>query len=233
MNRSLLFAAALGFTSITVPAQVLFNYSWTTFNHDTAPSLSIPDANATGVTDIRTIVGDALQILKVTIGIEAAGNYNGDLYVTLQHGSAFSVLLNRPGRSVENSFGYSDPGFNVTFSDTAPSGDIHTAHNSVTPPGGTPLTGLWQPDARIVDPSVSLNSSQRTAFLSSFKGQNISGDWILFAADLSGGGQTQILSWNLQITTVPEPSQTALITATTLFTLAILRRRFMLQYRAE
>lgn len=222
MKRPLLYVTFFGCLATTAPAQVLLNYSWSTFNQDTF--LSIPDANATGISDIRTIVADALQILDIAINIEASGNYNGDLYVTLQHGSGFSVLLNRPGRTTGNSFGYADKGFSLTLSDSASNGDIHTYRTVVTPASGAPLTGIWQPDGRLADPSASLVSSPRTALLGSFQGQNPDGDWTLFAADLSPGGQTKIISWGIQVTVVPEPRETAQFTVISLLCLASLKK---------
>ena len=110
-----------------------------------------------------------------------------------------------------NSFGYADGGFGVTFSDTAPNGDIHTYPSPVVPPG--PLTGLWQPDGRNVNPSLVQDSDLRSAFLSSFNGLNASGTWTLLVADLSPVGSGVFASWGLEITgaIVPEPATTALL----------------------
>lgn len=204
----------LGLSAAASHGQVLLTYNWSTFDGQT--ELAIPDANATGVSDVRTIVGEALQIISLAVRFEALGTYNGDLYLTLQHESGFSVLLNRPGRSNGNSFGYGDAGLNVIFNDTASNGDSHVYRDILTPSSGAPLTGTWQPDGRLADPSFSLTTSPRSAFLNSFAGKNAEGDWTLFAADLSAGGQTQILSWGLDITVVPEPAGYAWATSTAL-----------------
>lgn len=211
----------VGLSTAVSHGQVLLTYNWSTFDAQT--ELTIPDANATGVSDARTVVGAALQIISLAVRFEASGTYNGDLYLTLQHNSGFSVLLNRPGRSSGNSFGYSDAGLNVTFSDSASNGDVHTYRDIFTPPAASPLTGIWQPDGRLEDPSISLTTSHRSAFLNSFAGKDASGEWTLFAADLSAGGQTQILSWGLDITVVPEPSEFALATSAVLGALALAR----------
>ena len=64
--------------------------------------------------------------------------------------------------------GYGDSGFNITLSDSAPNGDIHNYRAVFTPEAGSPLTGVWQPDGRHADPSMVLDSTARTATLSSF-----------------------------------------------------------------
>jgi subtilisin-like proprotein convertase family protein len=222
MKSPVIYALLLLAAAATTPAQILLDYSWTTF--DNVPSLTVPDANATGVFDLRSIAAGALKILKIEVTFEAAGNYNGDLYLTLQHDSAFGVLLNRPGRSADNSFGYPNAGFNVTFADGAANGDIHTYQEKITLADGAALTGIWEPDARTADPGLTLTTSPRSAYLNSFQGQNVTGDWTLFAADLSGGGQTQILSWGLQITAVPEPRATCYLTTLALLLFAALRK---------
>lgn len=222
MKAPIIHSIILGAAILNAPAAVL-SYSWTDFGGNS--SLPIPDANATGVSDTRSILAEALEILMVTVFFETVAEFNGDLYVTVQHNSGFSVLLNRPGRSAENSFGYSDQGFNVAFRDNAANGDVHTYRQTVTLSEGSPLTGIWQPDARTADPATSLTSSPRTAPLSSFQGQSVAGEWTLFAADVSPGGQAQILSWGVEIVIVPEPHETALATALSLFGLAFLKKR--------
>jgi hypothetical protein len=40
---------------------------------------------------------------------------------------------------------------------------------------------------------------------------NANGTWTLFLADLSGGDQSQLLNWGLEISVVPEPTTWALL----------------------
>jgi subtilisin-like proprotein convertase family protein len=47
--------------------------------------------------------------------------------------------------------------------------------------------------------------------LSSFNGMDPNGQWTLFIADTSAGGEGTLVNWGMQITTVPEPSMAALI----------------------
>ena len=193
----------------------------------------IPDADDSGVVDTRTISTSTAPIdeIRVTLNISGTGSggFNGDLYATLQYLTGFSVLLNRLGSRAANSSGYSDNGLNVTLDDGASNGDIHVyrfrlSGNHDTPLGG-PLTGTWAPDARNADPSVVVDASSRTEFLSSFSGLNPNGDWTLFVADLESGGTSRLNSWSLDIASVPESRQYAMLAAMSLLAFAIWRRR--------
>jgi MYXO-CTERM domain-containing protein len=46
--------------------------------------------------------------------------------------------------------------------------------------------------------------------LGSFAGSDPNGTWTLFLADLSSGAQSTVVSWGLDIITVPEPSTVAM-----------------------
>ena len=48
-------------------------------------------------------------------------------------------------------------------------------------------------------------------FSTAFSGQNPNNTWTLFFADTSAGGTTTLNGWNLDVTAVPEPVNTALI----------------------
>jgi len=170
-------------------------------------NLAIPDGSAIGQFNSQIIDSpfDSIATLKVSLDIE--GDFNGDLYAILSHESgAYSVLLNRVGRTSANPFGSTDHGLNVTFEDAA--ADIHTASPS---PAG--LTGTWSPDARKTDPGSTLDSDPRTAFLSAFQGIDPDGEWTLFLADLEPLGTSTLVSWGLEfepthISTVPDSGST-------------------------
>lgn len=197
-------ALVCGAALSSLQAQILLQESWTTFDGG-APSLVIPDNNATGVSDIRSVASMFLPIIEVRVWVKTEGNFDGDLYFTLQHNGSQAVLLNRPGRSGSEPFGYDGGSMDITFHDGAANGDIHTYRNVTTPISGATLTGSWQPDGRDVDPALSVSGTPRTAMLGVFSGQDVNGEWTLFAADVSGGGDTRILSWGMDITVVPEP----------------------------
>jgi subtilisin-like proprotein convertase family protein len=207
---------------LTTHAQIVETYTFTTFGAE--PSLAIGDGNASGVSDVRTLDSAIMAIESLTVSLDISGEFNGDLYAYLRHDSGFSVLLNRPGRSADAPSGYGDSGLTITLSDFALNGDIHNYRDVITPTAGSPLTGVWQPDSRNVDPSVVLDSSARTALLSAFAGLNASGDWTLFVADLQSGGTSTLNSWSLEIVPVPEPHGYAMVVGAGLLALAFLRR---------
>jgi subtilisin-like proprotein convertase family protein len=188
--------------------------------HAALTPLAIPDGDINGVSDTFNVASAYTQInsLRVILNISAPGGdgFNGDLYLTLAHDTGYSVLLNRVGRRSGSAFGYGDSGFfDVIFDDAAPNGDVHAyrtkATGSQTTPLAGPLTGTYQPDGRAVDPDAVLDTSPRTAMLSSFLGLAPNGDWTLFVADVSSGGVSRLENWSLEIngeifTAIPEPS---------------------------
>jgi subtilisin-like proprotein convertase family protein len=166
----------------------------------------IPDASVSGLSStLPGLSGEVGYITNVTVTVQLSGGYNGDLYAYIAHSSGFSVLLNRVGRTSGNSFGYGDAGFSVTFSDIAAS-DIHLYGGN----GGSALTGTYQPDARNFDPALALDTTPRSAYLNSFNNLDPNGSWTLFLADMSGGEQTTLNNWQVNVSTVPEPGPIAL-----------------------
>jgi len=222
--RATLFATCLLGGALTSRSQIFLDSRWTTFNSQ--PSIAVPDMNLGGVTDTETIsLGAAYnKLASISIFVDVEADFDGDLYAYVQHGSTYAVLLNRPGRTTGNTFGYADKGFTITLRDGAPNGDVHNYQNVMTPATGTKLMGTWQPDARAVDPRTSLSTSQRTAFLSAFQGQDPNGEWTLFVADSSSGGTAKILEWGVIVTAVPEPRATAAFIASVLVAFASYRK---------
>ena len=149
--------------------------------------------------------------------LNLTGGWNGDLYAYVVHGTGFSVLLNRPGRSLGSPDGAASSGMTIELSDLGLS-DIHTA----IPMGGGTVSGIYQPDGRASDPLSVLNTDPRTSMLASFNGLDPNGTWTLFVADQSPGETSTLQSWSLTITTVPEPSAALL---TLLSATAMLKRR--------
>lgn len=182
------------------------------FTWSSSPGATIPDGSDLGVADSINVAfaeGHTITGLRVTLDI--SGGYNGDLYAYLYHESGqdigFSVLLNRPGRTASDPDGYPDAGFRITLDDSA-SADIHSYRLTLNPNGDV-LQGVWQPDARNVSPYSVLDSSARSAFLSSFLGHDPRGDWTLFVADVSPVGGSTLNSWSIEIVTAPEPGSLA------------------------
>lgn len=167
----------------------------------------IPDNNASGVSfSFNVAAGGPLLITNVEVSLNIAGGWNGDLYAYLSHGSGFSVLLNRVGRTAGNSAGFGVSGMNLSLSDSYLT-DVHTASNN-------PLIGNFAPDGRFVDPFNALDTDARSAVLSSFNNLDPSGTWTIFFADVSPLAVSTIQSWTVNVgvaTTVPEPGVAALL----------------------
>jgi subtilisin-like proprotein convertase family protein len=182
----------------------------------------IPDNNPGGLASQLTVGGVSGPIGDVTVSLNITGGYNGDLYAYLAGPSGgFAVLLNRSGVSGTSTFGYGDTGFNITLDDSAANPDVHFYQNTGYPAslnGSGQLTGTWGTDGENIDPQsapssftgVPTGSPTPTATLASFDGDAANGQWTLFLADLSAGNQSTIVSWSLDITTVPEPQAWAL-----------------------
>lgn len=210
INALLLVIAALGLTT-PVRGQTI------TQSTNFSASAAIPDNNASGLASTRTFSSSIINVTDLNVTLNVSGNFNGDLYGYLTHGSGFSVLLNRPGRTAANPFGYADSGLNLNFDDSAANGDVHNYRLTLSGNQNTalagPLTGVWGVDGRNVDPANALDTDSRTALLSAFNGLDPNGSWTLFLADLSAGGTSSLNNWGLEVTglPIPEPSQLALL----------------------
>lgn len=200
-----------------------------TFN----PGALVPEVPAAGLALNETLsaaqISGPIASLTVTLNISGAGTsgaYNGDLYAYLKHGTGFAVLLNRPGKTALDPWGYGDNGLAVTFDDSGAADDIHTYQVTLGGPPAGALTGTWASDGRNVDPSAVLDTDPRSATLGSFLGLEASGTWTLYLSDLDGGATAQIDSWALNLNTrvIPEPGTWALASGLGLLGFALWRR---------
>ena len=126
MNTPKLLAALVVVTALVGPMACADSFAFTN-------NQAIPDGQPAGVSDVETITSGISQIGAVQVSLNISGDFNGDLYCYLQHSNALSVLLNRPGRTAGNTFGYADSGFNLTLMDLSTNGNIHTYQGMVTP----------------------------------------------------------------------------------------------------
>src|SRR5688572_11481357 len=184
--------------ALPVGSQTVETFSFTGLNR------AIPDGNASGLSDFQPVSSSISGISTLRVRLHITGEFNGDLYAYLRHIQGgvtnFCVLLNRAGRTAASPWGYGDSGLNVTFDDAAANGDIHVYRNVLTPASGSPLTGSWRPDGRLVDPDLVLDTSPATTTLNSFDGTNPDGEWTLFVADMESGGTNMLVGWELEIT---------------------------------
>ena len=193
---------SLGLLVPSVARAAIYDFNFTMPNGGAA----IPDGDPSGYQNTVNLGSLAGAIQSITLTINVSGGYNGDLYAYISHGSGTSVLLNRVGTGPGDSFGYGDTGFNVTFS-SAGAHDIHNYQDfSPSFNGSGQLTGTWRPD-----------NSGGNGNLGVFNGLDPNGNWTIFFADLSSGEQSTLLSWSLEIDTVPEPITCALGLFLTLF----------------
>ena len=234
--RSVLRSAlSVSVVPFTAGAVVIETYSFT------GGSLPLTPVDGTGApaSDTRTISGSSIVSLtdvdvRVTLTNPAQGGaFNGDYYLSLQHGSGFSVLLNRVGRTSVSDLGYDDNGFDVTFDDQASNGDVHTYRTRL---GGLvdlaytlPLTGSWAPDGRGSSPTTVRDTDERGSRLQVFNSAQANGTWTLQVIDFNTGGVASLTSWELVLTgelaAIPEPAATAAVTALALVALVVSRRR--------
>ena len=177
------------------------------YNYSSTPNQTIEDNHPSGYVNSLAVSGVADSVItRVSVRLQISGGWNGDLYVTLVHdNSPVAVLLNRVGMNGAGQDGFGDAGFDIWLSDDGANGDIH-----VLGTGGSPLTGAWQPDGRTADPDAVTHASARGGMLNVFNGLNPNGQWTLFAADLSPGSESTLVSWELEIQAVPEPVTLAL-----------------------
>jgi len=171
-------------------------------------NVPIPDGSHNGVSEHVTITSGitAITDIQVTLDITGAGAYDGDFYAYLRsnHGG-MAILLNRLGRTSLNASGSAAAGLDVRFTQTAANGDVHNG-----PLSGSAIAGDWQPDGRLVNPYSVLNTSPRTALLSSFVGLDPNTTWTLFVCDTSPGGLGTLAGFGVTVfgnaVSVPEAS---------------------------
>ncbi len=177
------------------------------------PGATIPDGNPVGWMGQFNVTGASGQVSGVQVTLDITGGYNGDLYAYLVSPQGQrAVLLNRPGISGTNPFGYGDSGLAVTF-DMAAAKDVHSYGLSFALNSNGQVTGTWAADGRDIDPQSdghTFDSAPTTGglnLLSGLAGADMNGAWTLFLADCAvGGGAATLQAVGMQISTVPEPS---------------------------
>jgi len=180
-----------------------------------SPNLAIPDGSPVGLMEQFSLSGVDGTISSVTVTMDILGGFNGNLYAYLAGPQGqLAVLLNRPGVTAGNPFGYGDGGFSITL-DSAALNNIHGYGNSYSLNGFGQVTGTWAPDGRAIDPQstgATFDGALTTSGLGLFMGGDANGMWTFFIADLAvGGGVANLNNVNFSIVTVPEPSALALI----------------------
>ena len=201
--------AAFGLMAGLTAQGAVYTYQ---FNSGFANSGNIPDGNLSGWSDSRTVGGMLNQITDITVKLNLAGGFNGDLYAYLTYNNVLVPLVNRVGVGTGNAFGYGDSGLNITLTASG-ANNIHFYQNVVGYATSIANGSNWRPDGRAISPlsSPSAFDAAGTMSFADYVNMNPNGTWTLFIADVSGGGGTpQLTSWELDITAVPEPVNVAL-----------------------
>ena len=190
---------AIGLLALMLSTGVVRGSLYTeTFN---GVNVAIPDGNPVGVSLTETVsdIPGGSTVGSLTVDLSVSGGYNGNLYAYLvAPNGTLVMLLNQPGATISNPFGYVGSGLNVTLSDTA-AGSIQTTPET---PG-----------------SVFSGTFQATGTLGAVSDSPADGTWTLYFADeVAGGGQATLNDWSLNITAVPEPTNLALIIFVVSFT---------------
>jgi subtilisin-like proprotein convertase family protein len=186
---------------------------------------AIPDGSPVGVMEQFTVGGLGGSISNVQVTLDITGGFNGDLYAYLVNPQGqLVVLLNRPGVTSINPFGYGDSGMNITLDGLA----ANNIHDYGSTPGYNLSGTTWAADGRNVNPLAAggiLYGTPTTANLSLFQNTDANGVWTFFIADLgAGGGTAGLNNVILTIMTVPEP-QTWVMLAGGLAVFGLLRSR--------
>jgi len=223
LNLLLTLAAVVAFGSMTAQAQSETDFTF-------GVNQPVPDNNPVGLTLSTNLTVAGGSISSLTVALDISGGFNGDLYAYLTGpNGGFAMLLNRVGVSnTASQFGYADPGFEVTFDDTAADSIQYYQNDSPVFNGSGQLTGTWQPEGVTIAPNsppANFLGAPQSAMLDSFDGTDPNGTWTLFLADLSAGGQSTVVNWNLDITTVPEPSELMLLGVGLAGVVLLFRRR--------
>jgi subtilisin-like proprotein convertase family protein len=201
LKAKILLVLLAAVSPLLLQAQTTESFTYTT-------NRLVPDGNFSGLSDVRNVTSAVGKISSLKVRLKITGEYNGDVYAYLRNTNGFVVLLNRTGKTASDDFGYGDSGFDVTFQTGATNGDIHVYENVTTPADGSPLTGVWQPDGRNVDPVTVTDASSRSTSLTNFNGLNGAGQWTLYLADVESGGTNMLTEWGLDISGAASPTLT-------------------------
>jgi subtilisin-like proprotein convertase family protein len=182
------------------------------------PNALIPDANPVGWQSLFNVSGLEGTVANVRVTLDISGGYNGDLYACLVAPQGLvSVLLNRPGVTASNPFGYYEAGLNITL-DSAAANNIHNYGAGFGLNLDGQVLGTWTADGRVLDPQsdgLAYDRTPSTAGLDVFDtrdGVTLDGTWTIFIVDCAGGGGASTLnSVGLEVITVPEPGSGLLL----------------------
>ena len=155
----------------------------------------IPQSNPVGMVSVGAVSGIAGRVTGMSLDLGVSGGFNGDLYAYLvaPDQTTSAQLLGTAG----GNFDQIGSGYLITLGNTG------AGIQGVGQDWGTPVTGTYQPVVDLLG-----------AFGSYLTANGANGDWRLFIANQSNGGQSILSGWSLNFITtaaVPEPEQVAAI----------------------
>jgi hypothetical protein len=176
----------------TMAALLLFGASARAGIFTDNANTAIPVGDPIGLSTTISVSGLQTYTAGVTLSLDISGGNNGDLYGYLSYDGVIVTLINRPGVSGSDPLGYAGSGFNITLSDGS-----YPNINTTSETAGSQVTGTYNPSGSVA--------------FASLDGLNPNGTWTLFLAnESSGGGSSTLVSWDLAINAVPEPTNVAL-----------------------
>lgn len=140
---------------------------------------TIPDNTVAGVASTMTVT-DAVSISDLNVRVDVNHTFIGDLVISLTHVETgrVAVLVERPGASVENTFGCENNDISLTFDNQA----SRFAQSSCFP-FSPAIRGSVIPDGS----------------LDTFNGESAAGTWQLRVSDRSPQDTGALLSWCLEV----------------------------------
>jgi len=185
------------------PARVPYNatISRATDTCDPQPT-PIPDNDPAGVSSTITVVEDEL-IEDISIRVDIAHTWVGDLIITVEHNGTTAMLLERAGLATPTGCcGCSGNDISATFTDSAaiPAEDVC--------------------DAAV--PTINGSFLPVDSLVTAFGGMSTVGDWTITVSDGAGGDTGEIMEWCVATTeaaaasSVPTMGQWGLIVFVTL-----------------
>lgn len=163
--------------SISAAPSISVSPTESCINSPSEGSLGLP-IDSTAVVSNTITVSESGTVADIDVTVDISHSWIGDLQVTLSHGGASVMIIDRPGVPSISNFGCSQDDLLVTLDDEATAGAIE---DQCPAPG--PVTGVFTP-----------NNS-----LSAFDGFEASGDWTLSIDDRQGGDEGFLNEWSLAI----------------------------------
>ena len=150
-------------------------------------SLSIPDSNPTGSTNVQNVSGLGGNIVDLDVDVAINHSWFGDLIVQVEHLGTIVTIVDRPGVPVLSTVGCPANNPDIVLDDEGTGGNVEdlcsAANDSTLPVPPSP-------------PNYVPNNP-----LSAFDGLSPNGDWTITVSDNAGIDTGTLIRWSLHIST--------------------------------